>query len=210
MTVMITGASSGLGYELGKEFQNSGDNLVLLARKNSFQEKDKIFKKQKIISLDLLQANIQDEINTLFKQFLPDVIIHCAGSKLNGDEHPIDINLLNQSMNINVNNPISINNYFISKAKKQGKHLRIIHISSDAGLTGRASPSYSIAKGALNTYVKNSARIYKKNNIMICGILPSKFDKTNINEVVEIVKNIGKTKNMLYSAELITITAGTI
>jgi len=210
MTVMITGASSGLGYELGKEFQNSGDNLVLLARKNSFQEKDKIFKKQKIISLDLLQANIQDEINTLFKQFLPDVIIHCAGSKLNGDEHPIDINLLNQSMNINVNNPISINNYFISKAKKQEKHLRIIHISSDAGLTGRASPSYSIAKGALNTYVKNSARIYKKNNIMICGILPSKFDKTNINEVVEIVKNIGKTKNMLYSAELITITAGTI
>lgn len=169
---------------------------------------------------------------------IPDVIIHCAGSKLESDSHPIDSITLKNSMNLNLFSAIEINKFFIDKAIKTNKTMRIIHISSDAGITGRASPSYSISKGALNTYVKNIGRFYAKNNIMICGIICGIFEHKNSDwtkkkienleryekikvattlerfpdakEIAEIVIEISKSKSVLYSAELINVTAGNI
>lgn len=210
MTVLITGASRGLGYELSKKFYLKNYNLILITRKKSSETVKKIFENNVIVELDLLEDSITDKFDKVFLNILPDVIIHCAGSKLENDKHFIDTSILKQSMNINLNNPIELNNYFIEKAKENGQSLRIVHISSDAGITGRASPSYSISKGALNTYVKNAGRIYMPDNIMICAVLPTRFDQSNINSVVEIVQGIAESSNMLYSAELITITAGSI
>jgi len=238
MVVLITGANSGLGYELAKRLQGEGYTLILLVRKKSLKKIKRKFDRQYIVDIDFFTDNIQEKLKNSLPNIIPDVIIHAAGGKLEHDNHPIDIKILIKSFTLNLFSAIEINNFFIKKALLLNRYLRIIQVSSDAGITGRASPSYSISKGALNTYVKNIGRMYAKDNITICAVVPSIFVHKNsiwtkkkkknpgyykkiknettlkkfasVKEVADVIVDISKSKNMLYSAELINITAGNI
>lgn len=238
MLVLITGASGGLGYELTKKFYEKGDSLILAAREDSIKKLKLDFKDQIYLDIDFLNDSISNKLNAYLQDEIPDLIIHCAGGKIENDFHPIDTDVLKDSMQLNFFSAIEINNFFIEKALNSKKNMRIIHISSDVGITGRASPSYSISKGALNTYIKNSGRVYAQDNIMICGLICGIFEHENsvwtkkkkenpkyyeevknkstlkrfadVNEVAEVVIEISKSKSILYSAELINITAGNI
>jgi NAD(P)-dependent dehydrogenase (short-subunit alcohol dehydrogenase family) len=87
------------------------------------------------------------------------------------DKYPFNFDALKNSMKINLETAIKINEKFLPYMiqKKSG---RIIHIGSDASLTGKASPAYVIAKAAMNGYVKAMAQYYAKYNIMFCAVLP--------------------------------------
>lgn len=236
MLVLITGASGGLGYELANYFHKNGDDLILIARQSSVHKLQEKFSSHTIAEIDFFNDDAIKILSRCILTKLPDIIIHCAGGKIEGDNHPINIDLLKKTMDINLNNAININNYFIDAFKKHHVSSRIIHISSNAGLTGRASPCYSIAKGALHTYIKNIGRVYAKDNIMICGIMFGIFEHENsewtkkkihnkeyykktlnshtmqrfpdAKEIAEVVVGIALSKTMLYSAEIINATAG--
>ena len=67
--VLITGASSGIGYELAKLFERDGYNLILVARdKEKLQMAvDKLNnEKNKIIMLDV-DLSREDEVDKLIK-----------------------------------------------------------------------------------------------------------------------------------------------
>ncbi|MCP2727811.1 SDR family NAD(P)-dependent oxidoreductase [Limnofasciculus baicalensis] len=86
-TVLITGASGGIGYELAKLFAQDGDNLVLVARnENKLNEIKRNFEQNyqvivKVLGKDLSQPNIAVQIfNDLEKdQIQIDVLINNAG-----------------------------------------------------------------------------------------------------------------------------------
>lgn len=238
MKILITGANGGLGNKLAELFSIKEHNLILTVRANSINTIKEKFPKQTYLEIDFITDNINEKLKSINLKEIPDLIIHCAGGKIEGDEHPINSEILDKTIKLNCSSVIELNNYFIEKAIINNKNLRIIHISSDAGITGRASPSYSISKGALNTYIKNSGRFYAQENIMICGLICSIFEHKNsswtkkklenpsyyeevkkstalkrfasVEEIAEIVIDISKSKSMLYSSELINITAGNI
>ena len=86
-TVLITGASGGIGYELAKLFAQDGDNLVLVARsenklneiKTNFEQKYKV--NVKVLGKDLSQPNAAVQIfNELESaQIQVDVLVNNAG-----------------------------------------------------------------------------------------------------------------------------------
>lgn len=236
MLVLITGASGGLGFELATYFHKKGDDLILIARQDSSPKLKEKFSSHTILEIDFFKDDTVEILSRCIPTELPDIIIHSAGGKIEGDSHPIDINLLKKTMDINLNNAITINNYFIEAFQKHQSGSRIIHISSNAALTGRASPCYSVAKGALHTYIKNIGRIYAKDNIMICGIMFGIFEHENsewtkkkvqnkeyyekmldaytmqrfpdAKEIADVVLDVALSKTMLYSAEILHATAG--
>ena len=86
-TALITGATSGIGYEFAKTFAGHHYNLILVARDASklstiqtqLQEKHKI--KVLVLSCDLAQPHAADQVwQTIMKQALQvDVLINNAG-----------------------------------------------------------------------------------------------------------------------------------
>ena len=110
----------------------------------------------------------------------------------------------------------------------------IVHVSSDASLTGDAAPGYVAAKAAINAYVKSCARFYAKHQILICAVLPGIFEHENsvwtlkkaydpvyyqkrlesmplgrfltAAELAEVIADIVSKQNMVYSGSLIDLS----
>lgn len=181
LNVLISGASRGLGFSIADKLAHEGCRIILVARnaQRLNYAVSKLPNKSKHIPIELdltLSDSIEQLVNTLAQiSIVPDIIIHNLGGKVDGDDHPLEIEVLRKSMQLNVEVAININNAFMPLMKQRGSG-KIIHISSDAAITANAAPAYSIAKAALNAYIVNTARKNIKDNIVIYGVMPGIFE----------------------------------
>lgn len=177
---LITGSSSGLGFEVARKLDALNYTLLLTGRseerlnaaRNQLQGKNHY-----TFAVDLID---QKALGELLKQLcdsklIPDVIVHSLGRKVDDDVFPLKSRILKESMRINIDTAIEINERFLPYMQEKGMG-RIIHVGSDASLTGKAAPAYVVAKAAINGYVKASAQHYAKSNIMLCAVLPGIFE----------------------------------
>ena len=138
-TVLITGASSGIGKAFALEYAKLGKNLVLTARS---EDKLESLKKEleakfsievKLIVLDLIKENsaklIYEEIER--EKIQIDILINNAGFGISGEFHTRDF--LSQRNQIMLNNVslVDLTYYIIQGMKKNGKGT-IINIASTA------------------------------------------------------------------------------
>jgi 3-oxoacyl-[acyl-carrier protein] reductase len=182
--VLITGSSSGLGLTLARLFDRRGLEVILTGRSKKKLESAALSlsseNEHHIFCGDLTKRPVLDKLFETLKEkkLLPDVVIHNLGGKVSGDAHPLSEDALQRSMQLNLDVAVDINAYYLPKMLERGSG-RIIHISSDASLSGQSAPGYAAAKAAVNGYVKSTARFYAKHNIMICAILPGVFEHEN-------------------------------
>ena len=172
--VLVTASSKGLGFEIAKDLSFSGYNIILTSRNEDNLKKAKKLLNSQLkhitIQIDFTKDNIENKLFTKIKDLNIHSIVHNFGENLQNDTHPIDIDILNKSIYNNFTVSLTINN-FLSK-RLNGNPSKIIHIGSTASLHGKASPSYTLSKSLINTYVKNISNLYVQNNIMICAVLP--------------------------------------
>lgn len=179
--VLITGSSRGLGFELAKVFDKKGIKVILTGRSqallNIAQQALQVTKGHLSFCVDLTDENaLQHFIRTLIdKDIVLFSIIHNLGGKVLGDSQPLTPAVMQQSMRLNLEVALALNETFIPKMLKQN-YGRIIHISSTASVTGQSAPGYAAAKAAINAYVKSTGRFYVKHNIMLCAVLPGAFE----------------------------------
>jgi len=235
--VLVTASSKGLGLEIAKELSFSGYNIILTSRnKNNLKKAKKSLNhklKHKIIKIDFTKDNIDKKLIKKLKNLNIHSIVHNFGINLESDEHPINEKILNQSIYNNFTVSLKINNALSHNLI--GNPSKIIHIGSTASLHTKASPSYTLSKSLINTYVKNIANEYLQKNIMICSVLPgilghkgSNWDNKKIidkkryykvrnkqalkrfilpNEIASYVVDLLNQKNLIYTGSIMKLDA---
>ena len=138
-TALITGASTGIGYEFTKLFARDGYNLVLVARSEQQLHKlaDELQEKHgiavKVIAKDLSNANAPDEIFVELQQegMTVDVLVNNAGFATYGKFTEIDLNAELQEMQVNMVALTHLTKLFLPDMLKKGWG-KILNVSSTA------------------------------------------------------------------------------
>lgn len=180
-TVLVTGASSGIGKSVAIECSKMGAKLVITGRMpekldGTFKELDGAGHIQ--ISADLTQTEQSDELLAGIPAL--NGVVHCAGLTKIQPFQFVNQNVLSQVMDINFTAPTLISAQLV-KRKKILKGSSIVFISSVSGVycTGLGASIYSASKGALNGLVKGMALDLAHKDIRVNSVNPGMVD-TNI------------------------------
>ena len=164
--VVITGTSSGIGYELVKIFSEKNYEVLALSRDNS------ILRSQNLsgvtsIDFDLTDYENYAELDEYIKSFKKiDVLINNAGFLVNKDFEKTTIEDFKKIYSVNVFSVAMLIKYTIQYMSINSS---IVNISSIGGIQGSVKfpglSAYSSSKGALNILTEMLAEEYKDKNI---------------------------------------------
>lgn len=179
-TVLVTGASSGIGLLVASKLHENGYQVIGTSRN---PEKHQAKLPFKLLPLDL---NDDHSIESFGKQLFSeiktlDVLINNAGYLVNGLAEETPIELGKQQFETNFWGTIKITNELLPYFRRQ-KHGKIITLGSLLGLVGLPNTSYYTAsKHALEGYFKALRFELNQFNIKVAMVEPISF-KTNIGE----------------------------
>lgn len=173
--VVISGASSGLGLEITKEFIRENANISLCARR--LEKLKKNFKNKKNVFFQKVDVSNQKAIKKFLKKTVKkfgkiDILINNAGIAYNSKIEDINYEKLKKSFEINLFAPVIFLKETL-KIMKKNNYGRIINISSGGSVNcAETFFSYSSSKAALNTLTKTASKELKKYNIKINTMSP--------------------------------------
>lgn len=184
MKVLITGASSGIGYSMAKYFSELGYDLVLVARdKKKLDSTSKEFKtKVEIIAMDL--GNKDNCIELYNKVRDIDILVNNAGFGLFGEFFSTDLVKEIEMINLNITAVHILTKLYLKDFLKKDAG-RILNVASIAGFmpgplmsTYYASKNYVVKLSqALDTELRK-----RKSNVHISLLCPGPV-KTNFDNV---------------------------
>ncbi|MFT7155649.1 MAG: short-subunit dehydrogenase [Parvicella sp.] len=186
-TALVTGASSGIGYELSKIHAQHGGDLVVVARsvnklneiKLEFEELYNI--KVHVISKDLTgeyaAKEIWDELSEI--GVTVDYLINNAGVGEANEFVDADLPSLQLMIQLNITSLMNLCYYFIQEKKENNKPGKILNIASTAGFQGVPYMAvYSATKSFVVSFTEALAVEYKEANITVTALCPGPT-KTN-------------------------------
>ncbi|MBP6755774.1 MAG: SDR family oxidoreductase [Bacteroidia bacterium] len=171
MTVIITGASRGIGFELTKLFLDSNYHVIALTRHTETLEALSNEKLQ-IISTDLSSKISIDKAVFAIKEKHQaiDFVINNAGTLVNKPFEDILYSDLEKTYQVNVFAPFYLSQQLLSVLGKKTK-AHIVNISSIGGFQGSVKfaglSSYSSSKAALVGLTECMAEEFKEKNITV-------------------------------------------
>ena len=193
-SVVITGASSGIGAALAHEFASRGYNIALCARriekleslKNTLSEK---YSNITVIS-SALDVNELDTVSVVLSEIKQtfgtvDIVIANAGitsvRRTGSGDLSVDKNILQT----NLFGAIATVDAAVSIFREQGFG-QIVGMSSFSAFRGiPGSAAYSASKAALTNYLQAvGTELYRKKDIKVTAIHPG-FIRTEIDENIE-------------------------
>ena len=183
--VVVSGASSGLGYQMANGFAKQGADLVLLARR---------LDKLEVVAEEIRSCGVRclpikcdvtnvkevnDAAKTALKEFgKVDVLVNCAGAAKNNGVLDMTDEEWNFTIDTDLNSVFYVTRAFgnIMKKKKYG---RIINIASMYGLVGNTAMdtvAYHSSKGGVVNFTRAVAAELAKYNITCNAICPGYFE----------------------------------
>jgi len=177
-TILITGASSGFGLMLAKDFHQKGFNVIGTSREPEKYRGKFPFKLLKLdIDDDSSIQSLAEQIANETKQL--DVLVNNAGFMVTGiaEETPMDV--ARQQFETNFWGTVKVTNALLLLFRKQ-KFGQIITVSSIVGLIGPPNLSfYAASKHAVEGYFKSLRFELNPFNIKVSVVEPVWF-KTNL------------------------------
>lgn len=184
MKVLITGASSGIGYSMAKYFRSLGYDLVLVARdKKKLDKIKKEFKsKVEVISLDLGSIDNCIQLHNMVSDI--DILVNNAGFGLFGEFSSTDLNKEIEMIRLNISAVHVLCKLYLKDMVKRDSG-RILNVASIAGfMPGPLMSTYYASKNyvvRLSQAIKEELRHYKS-NVKISVLCPGPV-KTNFDNV---------------------------
>ncbi len=175
-TVLITGASRGIGRATAKAFANSGWDLLLISRSKTDLESliDEIENKKINVffeSIDLSDSkNISKGIVKLMNNGLvPSVLINNAGVAWTGDLLSMQLEKWEWIMQMNLTSIFQVCSEVVPFMRKKGG--LVINVSSHASRKVFSQwGAYCVSKAALDSFTKCLAEEERKNFIRACTL----------------------------------------
>jgi len=177
-TILVTGASSGIGLFIASRLHQNGYNVIGTSRYPSKYQAKVPFK---LLSLDITDdSSVRSFVKELLDQVATiDVFINNAGYMLAGLVEETSIELGRQQFETNFWGTVKLTNELLPFLRKQ-KHGKIITTGSFLGLIGHPNVAYySASKHALEGYFKSLRFELNQFNIKVSMIEPQ-YTKTNL------------------------------
>lgn len=177
-TVLITGASRGIGKSLYEAYSNLGANVIGTTTK-----------KKKITNKKFLEVNFEDKKSTdsFYKKIKKlkkiDILINNAGINKISSIQNLDEKSLKKILNVNLLAPILLTKIVSQKMIKR-KSGSIINIGSIFGHISKSQRSvYSSTKAGLEGFTKAASLDLAKFGILVNSVCPG-FVKTDLTKKI--------------------------
>lgn len=189
LKALITGASSGLGYDMSVILSEMGYDLIVVARRESklIELKSKLKTNVRIISKDLSDENACFELYEETKAENIDVLINNAGFGMFGEFEKTDLKKELNMIDLNIKSLHIITKLFLKDFIKRDSGY-IMNVASSAGFM--PGPLMSVYY-ATKAYVLNLTQAIseelrkKKSNVRISALCPGPVN-TEFNEVADV------------------------
>ena len=186
---LITGASSGIGYELAKLFAEDGYNLIVVARtEEDLQKAATEFSQYGIdvipIAKNLFKAGapfeLYDEVKS--RNLTVDVLVNDAGQGQYGLFVESDIRRLLDIIQLNVSSHTSLTYLFLKDmvARNEGKILQLASIASE--LPGPWQAVYHATKAYVLSFTEAVIRELKDSAVTMTALQPGATDTDFFNK----------------------------
>lgn len=187
--VLITGATSGIGYELAKVFARNGYNLIIASRdrlrmENVKGELEKTYRIEvQIITVDLSQKGgallLYNEVRK--RGLVVNILINNAGSGYVGDFNYIDYEKDESLLTLNINSLTELTKYFSRDmlSKRSGKIVNVA--STGAYHPGAYTATYYASKAYVLAFTEAVSIEMKPYNVEVMALCPG-ATKTNFSK----------------------------
>jgi len=166
-TILITGGTSGFGYEFASRLLALGNTVIITGRDHAKLD----LTKKKLPGIHTFQSDVSDPeaIKQLYKNVIAqfpqlNILINNAGEmrKIDLQDETIDLDNIVREININLSGPIRMVQQFLPHLKIKG-NAAIVNVTSGLALVPfPLSPVYGATKSGLRSYTK-SLRVQLKN-----------------------------------------------
>ena len=187
-TVLITGATGGIGAATSRRFAANGYRILAFGRNQS--------------KLDLLIAELPgaghlafagdaqelEPLEAIAKQIAalePQIVIHALGGTLNVKSAAAAASEWQAVFNVNLHSIISIDRPLVDSMLRRSSG-RIVHICSSSAISCKGSAPYGAAKAALAHYSRHLGKTHARHGVIVSGFCPG---------IVESPTNWGKAKS---------------
>lgn len=186
---LITGGTSGIGYELAKLFAEDGYNLIIVARdENELNEKSAELSGASIdvitIAKDLFKPEAAFEVYDEVKKrnLTVDVLVNDAGQGQYGLFVEQDIHRLLNIIELNVNSLTVLTHLFLKDmvARNEGKILQLASIASE--LPGPWQAVYHATKAYVLSFTEALIRELKDSGVTMTALQPGATDTDFFNK----------------------------
>ncbi|CAM3023608.1 oxidoreductase [Chryseobacterium flavum] len=205
---LITGATSGIGYELAKQFARNGYDLVIVARDHEELKKKADEFKGFGVNVISISKNLflQDEVYSLYSELKlnaisPEILVNDAGQGAYGKFQDTDIHREVDIVNLNIISVIILTKLFIKDrlSKGSGKILNLASVASKA-----PGPWHSVYHGTKAFILSWSEAIreeLKDTGITVTALLPGPTDTDFFNKADMNRSKLLEDKDNLASPE---------
>lgn len=155
--VVITGASSGIGKALAKEFASMGSKLSLGARRTELLEELRIEFPDTEILIQKTDVSNENDCRILIEETIKrfgqiDVLINNAGISMRALFEEVDLKVIRQLMDVNFYGTVYCTKFALPYLlKTKGSLVGVISIAGYVGLPGRSG--YSASKFAIRGFL---------------------------------------------------------
>ncbi len=187
--VLITGGSSGIGFELSKLFAQDGYNLILVARdENQLRTAADELKQHNVdvvtISKDLFYPGnafeLYDEIKS--KNLEVEILVNDAGQGVYGEFVDTDIQREINIINLNITSLVVLTKQFVKEMVQRGSG-KILNLASIAGkVPGPLQSVYHGTKAFVFSFSEAIRNELKDTGVSITALLPGATDTDFFNK----------------------------
>jgi uncharacterized protein len=172
-TVLVTGATSGVGYQVAKELHSKGFAVYATGR-SKLALQDLSASGIHAVEADLLEEDAIDKVLSQCPR--PDIVVFSAGVGTFALAHETTDDQIEQMMRVNVTAPMKMTSRIIPMMIEKGSG-HLIYIASQAGKVATPKASvYAATKHALLGYVNATRMELQPYGIHVTTINPGPID----------------------------------